>query len=238
MTEPSFIDFRCPYCSEGLSFPTDYIGLAQECPLCGGSLIVPEAGSELGRPVPLPIDTPRLLLRRLQPSDWKDLLEFASDEALFQYLDVRPMMEEEVLHWLEADSHVKLTTPNTPFYLGMEERGSTKLIGHLSLSFSVLHAPQAMLSFLVNRNYQRKGFASEALSAMLSFCFQGIGLHRVTAYCDHRHVAARRIFAKAGFRQEGEFVQDRFLNGEWVTTVYFGFLREAYRPTSHDLVPK
>src|ERR1035441_6751594 len=98
ITEESFIDFKCPYCSEPVSFPRESTGFAQACPNCTQSLIVPGDGSEVGHQIPLPVATPKLVLRRLAGSDWKDLLEIISDEEFFRYQDGVPLDEDGVLH--------------------------------------------------------------------------------------------------------------------------------------------
>src|SRR4030095_12230619 len=119
ITEESFIDFKCPYCGELNSFPESFVGFVRECVNCLESLIVPEAGSEVGREIPIPITTERLILRRLGASGWKDLLEFRFDS------------EEDVLRWLEKDRNVKLTTLNETFSLGIQTRDGGKVIGCL-----------------------------------------------------------------------------------------------------------
>jgi RimJ/RimL family protein N-acetyltransferase len=229
MTEESFIDFKCPHCGEVASFLRDSTGLVQECPNCAETVIIPVDGGQVGRSVPLPLNTPRLVLRRLQGIDWKDLSELFSDEDLFRYLDGRPLTEEEVTRWLEADSLVKLTTPDQPFCLGMELQQSNKLIGYVSLRFTDAQRHQAMLTILVNRHFQRQGFGTEALVGAKDFCLAALGLHRITAYCDSRDLAGRRLFEKSEFRREGEFVKDRFLNGEWISTVWYALLGDDYR---------
>lgn len=229
MTEESFIDFKCPHCGEVASFPKDYAGLVQECPNCTANFIVPNDGREVGQKIPLPISTPRLALRRLSTRDWKDLMEFLSDEELFRYQEGRPLGEEEIIRWLEADSQVKLTTPDQVFCLGIESRTSNQLIGYLSLGHADTHRLQKVLTILMGRSHQRKGFATEAVAATFDFCFAGIGLHRVTAFCDIRNLAASRLWEKAGMRREGEFLKDRFVNGEWVDTAWYALLNEEYR---------
>jgi RimJ/RimL family protein N-acetyltransferase len=217
-TELTFVDFKCPYCADPVSFPQDCAGLAQECPSCGESVIVPDDGSEFGRKLPIPLTTPRLVVRRLRGTDWKDLLECRSDV----------MEESDVLHWLDSDSTVKLTTPGQPFWLGAELQPGGKLVGCLALNFIDAQRVQAALDILVNRNYQRQGFATEALDAILGFCFAGIRLHRVTASCDSENTPGCRLFEKTGLRREAEFRQDRQKNGEWMNTVWFAMLREEF----------
>lgn len=228
MTEESFVDFKCPYCGDAVSFPQDSVALVQECPLCSESLLLPAPGSEVGQRIPLPIKGQRLALRRLQAGDWRDLLECLSDEELFQYTEGRTLGEEEVLHWLESDAHIRLTTPGQPFCLGIELLDAAKLIGYLSLTFADPQRLQATLNVFVNRSHQQKGFATEAVDAALDFCFEGIGLHRIAAFCDSRNAAARRLCEKVGLRREGEFLKDRCVNGEWTNTLWYAVLREEY----------
>jgi len=235
MTEESFIDFKCPHCSETVSFPEGCAGRAQECPMCADTVIVPRDGSGLGRELPLPLTTPRLTLRRLSGLDWKDLQECLSDEELFRYEEGRPLDEEEITRWLEADSYVKLTTLNQVFCLGIEVTESSKLIGYLSLNFIDSRRLQAAVNILLNRGFQRKGFGTEAVGAALGLCFAGIGLHRVAAHCDSRNTAACRLLEKVGLRREGEFLKDRFVNGEWVNTVWYAMLSEDYTKSGNRL---
>jgi RimJ/RimL family protein N-acetyltransferase len=231
ITEESFLDFQCPYCRAAVSFPKENAGLAQACPECNESLIVPEDGGEVGKSLPLPIETARLVIRRFAPGDWKDLIELTAAEELFQFTEGRPLEEEEVLHWLESDAHVKLTTPNQYFYLALETRDPVKLIGYIGLLHTDPQQFQAALNIFVNKAHQRQGFALEALDAVLGFCFEAIKLHRIAVSCDSRNTAARGLFEKLGLRREGEFIQDHQLHGEWANTLWYAALREEY--TAH-----
>ena len=228
ITEESFVDFKCPHCNEPVSFPQESAGFVQACPNCTESFIVPEDGSEVGTQIPLPIKTPRLVLRRLAAHDWKDLLELMSDEEFFRYRDGVPLEEEGVLHWLESDVHVKLTTPEQALYLGIEVQNGGKLIGYLSLTFTDPQRLQVTFSIGLNRSFHRQGFALEAVEALLGFCFEGLKLHRVAGWCDSRNAAACRLLEKAGLRREGEFVKSRWAHGEWTNSIWYAVLAEEY----------
>jgi [ribosomal protein S5]-alanine N-acetyltransferase len=231
ITEESFVDFKCPYCGELVSFPQESAGFALACPNCTESLIVPDDGSEVGKQIPLPIKTSRLILRRLVNHDWRDLLEVMSDEEFFLYQDGVPLDEDRVLHWLESDAHVKLTTPEQPFYLGLEVQDGGKLIGYLSLTFTDPQRLQVTFSIGLNGSFKRQGFALEAVEALLGFCFEGLRLHRVAGWCDSRNVAACRLMEKAGFRREGEFLKNRWVHGEWTNSIWYALLEEDVTET-------
>ena len=216
ITEENFVDFTCPYCQGDVSFPETEAGRLQECPACSESLVVPAAGQAGAKP-PLPAVTSRLKLRRFQAGDWKDLMECA------------PGLEEEgALAWLERDAHVRLTSPEQTFYLGLELVEGSKLVGYLSLKFTDAERLQAEISCELNGKYEGQGLSEEAVDALLGFCFKGIGLHRVTATVVGGGAEGCRLFKEVGMRREAEFVKSRKLDGEWVNTVCFAALEEEY----------
>jgi len=233
-----FIDFTCPYCKEALSYREEYAGLAQECVNCMEAVIVPRDATQAGRKLPIPLQTPRLLLRRLHPDDWKDVLEIAGDEEVSRYLGDLPVADEEqITRWLRDDAKERLTQPGQALCLGLVLSAGEKLIGHLSLQLIDVDHRQASFSVCLNRAFHRKGLATEAVRAMLAFCFAGIGLHRVATSCDSRNEAACRLLQRAGFRREGEFIQNSFVNGEWVDTVYYAMLSTEYSSTKNGAGP-
>jgi aminoglycoside 6'-N-acetyltransferase len=228
LEDSAFIDFDCPYCKSTISYPEDFASTVQGCPNCHAEMIVARKSGEPGRPVPIPYQTPRLVLRRLLPNDWKDLLEYYADEELFRHDFREAMQEEEVLHWLEKDSQRGLSQPGPGLTLGVALEESEKLIGEVNLRISEADPQQGSVSICINRNFHRQGYGSETLASMLVFCFREIGLRRVTAVCDSRNSAGLGLLSKVGFRREGEFVKNQFLKGDWINTVWSAMLSEEY----------
>lgn len=228
ITEEEFIDFNCPYCQDPVSFPMQHKGSLQQCPMCFESMLLPDNPGEPGRKIPLPFETQRLTLRRLAPGDWKDLLEFMSDEEMFRYTPGHPMDEDGILRWLESDPHVRLTTPEQTFCLGIALREPEKLIGFIGLRLNAPELLQARLTIHLSRAFQKQGYAVEALEGVLRFCFEEIRLHRVSAASDGRNAAALKLCENVGLRREGEFVKDTWIQSEWTNTVWYAALREEY----------
>ncbi len=226
ISEENFIDFRCPYCEETISFPGDNAGHPQACPQCRETVIVPDDGSGEGRKLPFPMTTERLVLRRFAPEDWQDLLAVLSDEEIYRHMEGRPLEEDHVLHWLEQERRVRLTTPDQPFHLGIQLKENDRLAGFVTLSLS--EPFQASLGIVLNRSFQRQGFALEALRAVLGFCFEGVHLHRVSAQCHSQHEAACKLCEKAGMRREGEFVKGRLFDGQWINIASYAALDEEF----------
>jgi len=242
MSEENFIDFKCPYCEGIVSFPDSDVGLAQECPDCGETIIVPQPGSEFGNKLALPITTARLILRRLRPGDVEDMLEVqqGADDSVYGGQIFKD--ETELSAWLQQEAQQSLTRPDESgrysLWLGMELQSTPKLVGHLGLYFSDAERLQIGISVAVTPAYQKQGYATEALTAVLGFCFEGIGLHRVTGSCDSEHLAARRVMEKADMKLEGEFRQNVFQKEQWRNTVYYSMLEAEYLATKNAEPPR
>ena len=68
-----FHDSKCPHCACTLSFPGSCAGTPQECPQCGGIVIVPRDPATVAGLLPVPARTDRLILRLPAVADVNDL---------------------------------------------------------------------------------------------------------------------------------------------------------------------
>jgi RimJ/RimL family protein N-acetyltransferase len=234
ISEESFVDFSCPHCGETVSCPAAETRLVQTCPSCSEPLLAPPEAGKAGRQIPLPITTERLVLRRLQGGDWKDLLEIMSDEEIFRYEETVPLDEDGVLRWLESEGHIRLTTPDQIFTLAIQLRQEEKVIGHIGLQFRDAQCQQANVTVYVARAFQQRDYALEGLKSVCSFCLHTLNAHRLTTHADSRNTAALELYERAGMKREGHFRKNRMIRGEWVDTVWFGMLAEDLHPVAQS----
>jgi len=83
--ESDFLDFSCPSCRGPVSFPESEAGKLEQCPNCLESMFVPEGSGRPAERIPFPIETERLVLRRFQSLDAKDLAELMSNSSTLRY---------------------------------------------------------------------------------------------------------------------------------------------------------
>lgn len=62
---------------------------------------------------------------------------------------------------------------------------------------------EALLGFLVKRDYRGRGYATEAARAVVDYGFEQLGLARILAGCDPENEASRRVLEKIGMRTVG-----------------------------------
>lgn len=73
-----------------------------------------------------------------------------------------------------------------------------------------------------------RGYASEALKAMLGHCFRSLGMNRVGAEIYSYNRRSIGLFKRAGFRREGVIRQAILRKGVFGDEQIFGLLREEW----------
>lgn len=86
-------------------------------------------------------------------------------------------------------------------------------------------AQSASLGYWIGRPHARQGYMSEALSLVLTYAFEQLGLHRVEAACLPHNAASKNLLLKMGFAQEGYARQYLRINGAWQDHLLFAVLR-------------
>jgi RimJ/RimL family protein N-acetyltransferase len=74
-----------------------------------------------------------------------------------------------------------------------------------------------------------KGYCSEAVKIMVDYLFLSKDIPRIQAHTDARNAAAQKVLGKAGFKKEGTFRKEYFVNGEWRDSCIFAILREEWK---------
>ncbi|WP_255658743.1 GNAT family N-acetyltransferase [Actinoplanes sp. L3-i22] len=167
--------------------------------------------------------TERLVLRRFRAADAVPLAAYRSDPAVARYQSWDapfPIGKAET-----AVRNFAAGSPDQPgwFQYAIELTASRELIGDVAVRLHDNHK-QAEIGFTLATPYQGKGFATEAVSAVLDRLFRLQGLHRVMGECDARNTPSAALMARLGFTREGLLRQQTFIKGEWTDDLLFGIL--------------
>jgi RimJ/RimL family protein N-acetyltransferase len=89
---------------------------------------------------------------------------------------------------------------------------------------------EAEIGYIFDPAYGGKGYATEAVTAMLAYAFERLGLRRVTAGCYADNHPSVRILEKVGMRREQHGVADSW-HAElgWVDGYTYGLLAAEWR---------
>ena len=86
---------------------------------------------------------------------------------------------------------------------GIEHRADKKLIGITNISIPHRINRRVELGYTISRAYWGKGYATEAVQAVIQFGFEKMKLVRIEAVVLPEHVASARVLEKSGMQFEG-----------------------------------
>lgn len=175
--------------------------------------------------------TERLVLRPFWETDYDDLYECLSqlrDDEFEGYPGIT---------YENGRQHLAYRIGSEEFY-AVELRESGKVIGNIYCGNRDFDARE--VGYIINGNYRRRGYALEALAAVIGAAFRS-GAHRVYAECDPRNECSWRLLERAGLKREAHFRQNIWFHNDadgkpvWKDTyVYVRLSDDANRtnPTS------
>lgn len=110
-----------------------------------------------------------------------------------------------------------------PFFI--YEKATGALAGGLTLSNIRRGVAQTCsLGYWSGARHAGKGLISDAVRAVLPFCFGALGLHRVEAACLESNEASRHVLAATGFRGEGVARSYLRIDGKWRDHLLFAII--------------
>jgi [ribosomal protein S5]-alanine N-acetyltransferase len=152
------------------------------------------------------IETDRLIIRQFTLSDYIDLYEYLTDPVTYIYEPGKPLNLDETKELV-----TKRSTSND--FMAVILKPENKLIGHLY--FKQIEPFENMtweLGYIFNPKFQRKGYASEAATALINYAFAHFHIHRIMARCNPENIASWKLLEKNGFTREGHFLKGGFIH--------------------------
>ncbi len=168
--------------------------------------------------------TDRLLLRPVRRQDARDIFAYASDPEVARYVLWEPHRSlsetRAYIGYLRSCYHRGL--PGS-WAITLQETGL--VIGTIGFMWYSAENSSAEIGYSLSRSFWNRGYATEALKAVVSAVFEALPLNRLEAQHDVRNPASGRVMEKCGFRREGTLRQRIRNKGEFVDVVLCAILR-------------
>ena len=175
------------------------------------------------------IATARLRLRPPARADIAHVRRYAMHEGFYRYMDMERPTPEGIAKYLKDATAAWERPAADELVLAIEPEDAGRLVGLIRIRIEPDEEKCASVGFHLDRDFQRRGYASEALRETVRICFDEAGLRRIRAEVDTRNVASCRVLERAGFRREKRMEGFRSVRGT-VTDWYL----YAVMPNSPD----
>jgi RimJ/RimL family protein N-acetyltransferase len=179
--------------------------------------------------MPLPLETPRLLIRPFRDFDLEPFLAYRNDPEVARYQGWSiPYSRQNAIDFID-EMKDKQPAPGEWLQLALELRTTGETIGDITFHLLRSDPRQAYLGYSLARAHWGHGYASEAARALLDYLFHELKLHRVIAECDVENLASQRLLERLGFRREAHLVENIFFKGQYGSEYHYAILKKEWR---------
>ncbi len=175
-----------------------------------------------------PILAERVVLRRLQKSDLDAFVAIRNDLELARYQSWHALDHAAAQAFIEETSKAEPGTRGEWFQFAIALRTTNELIGDCALHIKQEDPRQAEIGFTLARHAQGQGLASEAVSALLTYVFQRLAVHRVVAICDVRNRGSFTLLERLGLRREAHTLHSYWHKGSWTDEYHYAVLHDEW----------
>lgn len=183
-----------------------------------------------------PLHTERLTLRPATADDAEATWKYRRLESVNEWLTGRSADLDEYRELFGEPARLAATVIVT---LGHEAAGP--IIGDFMLrredAWAQLEVAdqarntQAELGWVLDPAHTGQGYATEAVRELLRYCFQELGVRRVTANCFLDNHSSCNLMERVGMRRELHAVRESLhRSGRWLDTVGYAVLADEWRP--------
>jgi RimJ/RimL family protein N-acetyltransferase len=147
------------------------------------------------------LETEHLRLRRFAPGDVAAFHTYRADTEVARFQSWRDYTFEQAERFVAEMSRGNPGVPGEPFQFAVARSYDDALVGDCMLAVGGSHPPGAEIGFTVAPRHQGKGYATEAVRALIAYAFDRYDVAMVRAVTDSRNGASIAVADRLGMRR-------------------------------------
>ncbi|MGZ8537539.1 MAG: GNAT family N-acetyltransferase [Flavisolibacter sp.] len=168
------------------------------------------------------LQTPRFLLTRIHADDQQFLFEGLSDPVSMPYNGIYFKTFEETKEQLEW--YEKNYQSGTGVHWKIVDKNTREKIGVISYYYYKSEHKKAEVGFWLLNQFWNKGITTEVLKAVIEYCHNVKGIHRLEAFIESENMASARVLEKNGFVLEGTMRDAEIKFGKYISLCVYSLL--------------
>ncbi|MDT8323379.1 MAG: GNAT family N-acetyltransferase [Bacteroidota bacterium] len=145
------------------------------------------------------IITSRLLIRPLRLADSAAVHAYRSDRELMRFQSWKPEHESEVRQFIRGMLGLAPGIPGTWYQFGIVRLADDCLIGDCGIHVPLERVDAAELGLTLARAHHGRGYATESLNALISYCFDTLHLRSILARIAKDNAPSFALTQRCGF---------------------------------------
>ncbi|AUC83788.1 GNAT family N-acetyltransferase [Polaribacter sp. ALD11] len=143
-----------------------------------------------------------IILRALEPEDLDFLYNIENNESFWEISHTQTPFSKFILKQYLENAHLDIFEAKQ-LRLLIEEKSTKRQLGMIDLfDFNPQHK-RAGIGILIHPDFQKNGYASEALSVLINYAFSHLNLHQLYANITSDNSKSISLFTKHKFEKVG-----------------------------------
>ncbi|ERL53229.1 hypothetical protein BJB45_18315 [Halomonas huangheensis] len=120
-----------------------------------------------------------------------------------------------------------LADDGSAFHLAVTNE-SEEIVGEVILKLANKEARQAEVGYIFHPEHAGKGYATEAVRAIIDLGFRHLDFHRIFARLDTQNLGSVGVVERLGLRREAHLVENDCFNGAWGDEYIYAILSREW----------
>ena len=171
------------------------------------------------------LETERLILRRVDNNDYKEVLALRSNPETMKYIP-RPLLknnEDALAHIVMIESKIE---NNEGINWAITIKGNPQLIGVIGHYRIQPENYRAEIGYMILPEFNGQGIVTEAVKEAVKYGFDIMKLHSIEAVIDPKNLASAKVLEKNGFVKEAHLKENEFHEGRFYDSVIYSILNK------------
>lgn len=148
------------------------------------------------------LETERLRLEKLSKKHTDDMYEYASDGNVTEFLTWEPHSDRNATkEWIRNAGRMYRRGKYCDWALVLRENG--KMIGTVGITSFDFKNNRAEIGYALSPRFRGRGYMTEAVKLLISYCFETLGVQRVEARFIKENICSRALAERCGMTFEG-----------------------------------
>ncbi|WP_158837200.1 GNAT family N-acetyltransferase [Polaribacter sp. L3A8] len=167
----------------------------------------------------------KINLRALEPEDLEFLYQIENNESFWEISHTQTPFSKFILKQYLENAHLDIYEAKQ-LRLIIEETATRKQVGMIDLfDYNPMHK-RAGIGILIHPDFQKQGFAYEALSILITYTFTYLNVHQLYANITSENSKSMSLFAKHNFKKVGVKKDWIISEGKFKDEVLFQLIKE------------
>ena len=179
------------------------------------------------------LETPRVLLRLLQPDDFNEFSKITKDPIIWKYFTFNLADDEQCKNWIKDAIQNREACVRMPFTI--IDKDINRIAGSTSYGNISFYDKRLEIGWTwIGTEFMGTGVNHHAKFALLSHAFEALGIERVEIKTDNLNERAKTALVKIGMQEEGVLRSHmQMWNNRRRDSIYYSILKDEWEAVKY-----